>query len=319
MEYRTLGRTGLTVSYMGFGTGGGSDPLGQKSGRSREEMIRLILDVYDLGITHFDTSPGYMDSEVILGQALSQVQRDTVTVSTKIALALDDLGGEYIMKKEEVIPSVEKSLSRLKMDYVDIMLIAVANETYLDMVMNEHLPELEKCVDRGMIKFIGSSELTRADGEHAWLQAVLPTGKIDVAMAGHNMINQSAQKWVFPYCAEHNIGVFNIFTVRNVFWNIPRLKEILKDMVSRDVVNKEDVDVTVPLQWLITDSGCASLVEAAYRYAAYTKPVNSVMCGSLNIKEIRENERSFTKGPLPEEALDKLKRIFKNVEEPVGN
>jgi aryl-alcohol dehydrogenase-like predicted oxidoreductase len=304
---------------MGFGTGGGPDPLGQKSGRSRDEMIKLILDVHELGISHFDTSPGYMDSEVILGQALGRLKRDAYTVSTKIALAAGDPGQVAVMKKAEVRPAVERSLARLGLDHVDIMLMAVSDASYLDIVMNEHIPELEKCRDAGLIGFIGSSEQTRSDGNHEWLRAALPTGKLDVAMVGHNMINQSARQWVFPYCAEHNLGVFNIFTVRNVFWNLPRLREVLADMVERGVVMASDVDLERPLQWLLDEAGCKSLVEAAYRYAAYTNPVSTVMCGGLQYHEIKENVGSFAAGPLPAAAVERLRRIFSKVAEPVGN
>ena len=88
MEYRTLGRTGLKVSPLGFGTGG-LDPLGIKSGRSKEDMRRLIRHAFDRGINLFDTAPGYGDgrSERILGDALRELPREEVVVSTKIPLA----------------------------------------------------------------------------------------------------------------------------------------------------------------------------------------------------------------------------------------
>ena len=49
-----------------------------------------------------------------------------------------------------------------------------------------------------------SSEQTRSDGSHEWLKKILPAGVVDVAMVGHNMINQSAEKTIFPLCIEND-------------------------------------------------------------------------------------------------------------------
>ena len=57
MIYRTLGRTGLEMPIMGMGSGGGTDPLGQVSGKPEREIHALLHRAYDLGINFFDTSP----------------------------------------------------------------------------------------------------------------------------------------------------------------------------------------------------------------------------------------------------------------------
>ncbi len=87
MIYRRLGRTGLQMPLMGMGSGGGPDPLGQASGVPEREIHALLHRAYDLGITYFDTSPGYMESEAILGRALKPLPRDELILSTKIPLA----------------------------------------------------------------------------------------------------------------------------------------------------------------------------------------------------------------------------------------
>src|SRR3954469_11093374 len=109
MLYRTLGRTGLKISIMGMGTGGGPDPLGQKSGRPEAEMIRLLQRAYELGINFFDTAPGYMNSEIILGRALKAMSRENVIVSTKIALAGGRPGEPMkIMPAHEIEPAIDR-------------------------------------------------------------------------------------------------------------------------------------------------------------------------------------------------------------------
>ncbi len=319
MEYRILGRTGLTVSPLGFGTGGGSDPLGQESGVPEKEIHKLIHGVYDLGINYFDTSPGYMESEVILGNALKSLSRDTYVVSTKVALAGGHTDNVKVMKPKEVRESVERSLKRLRMDYVDVLLMAVASPQYYNPVMNDHLPVLEQMKQEGLFRFLGTSEQTRSDGNHAWQMKLFTEDVVDVILAGHNMINQSAQRTIFPICKKRNLGVLNVFTVRNVFWNENRLEEVIQELKDSGKISPKALPGKKPLDWIIAEGAADTLVEAAYRYACYTDPVTTVMCGSKNLKEVKENVRSIEKGDLPPSARERLSTLFGRIDVPVGN
>ena len=71
MQFRTLGKTGLKVSLVSYGSGGPSK-LGQNTGLSPAEQDRLVQRCVDLGINLFDTSEAYGDSEVILGRRISE-------------------------------------------------------------------------------------------------------------------------------------------------------------------------------------------------------------------------------------------------------
>lgn len=320
MNYRPLGNTGLRTPIMGMGTGGGPDPLGQASGIPERDIHRLLHRAFDLGITYFDTSPGYMDSEVILGKALRALPREDVVVSTKIPLAAAPPGEPIqVMTEKDITSAVDQSLRRLGMEYVDIMLIAVSDSRYFETVVQEQLPVLRKLVEAGKIRHLGSSELSRSDGTHEWLQKLLPTGLLEVAMVAHNMINQSAQKAVFPCCLEKNIGVMNVFTVRKVFGQPGRLTEVLKDLIQRGLVDPEAVNVEQPLEFLLEEENADSLIECAYRYAAYTPGVTTVLNGANSIPWLEENCANILKGPLSEKSRDRLKALFGQVAEPIGN
>jgi aryl-alcohol dehydrogenase-like predicted oxidoreductase len=224
------------------------------------------------------------------------------------------------MRPAEVGPAVEESLRRLQMDYVDVMLMAVADlPEYVETVIEDLIPELVRLKEQGKIRFIGSSEQTRSDGAHCWLQRVLSTELVDVAMVGHNMINQSAQRTVFPICIEKEIGVLNVFTVRNLYWNLKRLQEVIADLKQRGALADDAVDDENPLGWLLEDGECGSLVEAAYRYAAYTKGVTAVMCGTIDVQELKEDVEMIQKGPLSADKIERLRRTFGHIAEPIGN
>ena len=321
MEHWVLGRTGIRISALGMGTGG-HKVLGQGADKRPEaEMRQLLHRAFDLGINYFDTSPGYADggSERILGQALQDLPRDQVVISTKVALAGGHTDEVRIMRPDDVVESVEGSLRRLQIDTIDILLMAVAGPKYFDAVVTDLVPVLHRLRDRGKIRFIGSSEQSRSDGAHAWLKKILPTGLVDVAMVAHNLINQSAQRTVFPVCRERSIGVANVFAVRNLFGNPARLQEVIQDLKRRGVLSGEPVPDTEPLGWLTEDGDARSLVEAAYRYAAFTEAVTTVLCGTIDAAKLEENVAFMAKGPLAAPFINRLSRTFGHIEEPIGN
>ena len=122
MTYRHLGQSGLRVSTLGIGTGG-HDPLGQKSGRSQSEMIGLLHRAFDLGVNLFDTAPGYMESEAILGRALETLPRQEIVVSTKLGLAPAGEDNELFVSPNDVAPNIDRSLQRLGLDHIDVLLV----------------------------------------------------------------------------------------------------------------------------------------------------------------------------------------------------
>ena len=317
MTYRHLGRTGLRVSTLGMGTGG-HDPLGQKSGRPESEMIGLLHRAFDLGVNLFDTAPGYMESEAVLGRALEALPRQEIVVSTKLGLAPAGEDNELFVSPDDVAASVDRSLQRLGLDHIDVLLVT-ADLKHFRIAMDHHIPELESLKQSGKIRALGSTEWSVSDGAHQWLEQMLPTGVLDVAMVAHNMINQSAQDVVLPYCGEHDVGVFNIFTVRNLFWDPERLSEVLSDLAERGLLRRSAVEQADPLGWLVEDGIVGSLVEAAYRFCAYTPGVTTVMCGTLDVGELEQDVAFLDKGPLPPQAVHRLRETFRHVAEPIGN
>ena len=236
MTRRVLGRTGLPVSIMGMGSGG-YDPLGAASGRPDADMVRLLRRAFDLGINVFDTSPDYGGgrSERLIGEALQELPRDQVVVSTKLPLAVAPPGIPVVPARPEALaPAVESSLKRLRTDYVDVLLAAVADlPEHFGTVVEDLFPVLDRLRRQGKVRFLGSSEQTRSDGAHLWLRHLLPADLADVVMVGHNLINQSAQRSLFPACRRQDVGVLNIFTVRRVFRSAERVRQVI-DELRRD-------------------------------------------------------------------------------------
>ena len=138
-RYATLGRTGLKISDVSFGSS--SLRPGQ------EDVVRLALDS---GINYFDTAEGYTrgQSETVLGEVLKG-KRDQVVITSKVVTEAD--AGE-----EELMQRLNASLRRLQTDYIDIFMNHAIND--LDVVKNpEWHAFLAKAKEQGKIRFSGLS------------------------------------------------------------------------------------------------------------------------------------------------------------------
>lgn len=119
MKYRELGKSGLKISALGLGCMGMSHGYGAAA--DKKEMIGLIHQAIEQGITFFDTAEVYgpYTNEELVGEALEPYRKDVV-IATKCGIQMID-GKQVVIGKPEVIrSSIEGSLRRLRTDHVDL-------------------------------------------------------------------------------------------------------------------------------------------------------------------------------------------------------
>lgn len=150
VSYRTLGKTGLKVSSVGFGTGFNPKP---------EVVARAI----DLGVNYFDTARIYGDSERIFGTAIKG-KRDKILISTKT-------GGRT---KEEIFQQMELSLQALGTDYVDVYLLHAKDSP--ESVNDDMIGAMDALKKQGKARNIG---LSTHDPNNV-VDVVMKSGKLDV-------------------------------------------------------------------------------------------------------------------------------------------
>lgn len=242
MEYRILGRTGLQVSILGIGTGGPTQ-FGQKTGVPQEEINRLVGRALDLGINFFDSSAAYGESEVRLGLALEGVPRDSYFLATKFHPANKD----GVVTPEAVVDSVDRSLERLKVDYVDIMqLHGVRPHQYRESI--ERLwPTIEHLKAQGKFRFLGITETYGDDNKHAMLPEALRDDLFDSAMVGYNMLSPTPEQVVLPMCQERQVGVICMVAVRRALSRPDVLRKNVVDAKARGLIAPDALDDDDPL------------------------------------------------------------------------
>ena len=307
MEYTTLGRTGLRVSVAGLGCGGFSK-LGLGTGRSEHDAVALIRLAIDLGVNLLDTAAVYGTEEVV-GKALKGVARDSVVVCTKASRS----GGERQFTVENVLASLDGSLQRLGLDYVDVFQLHAVPPALYDHVRNEIAPALLRAKAAGKFRFLGITETSPNDPEHAMLHRALPDGIWDTAMFAFHMMHQPARQQVFPLSRAHGVGTLMMFAVRQIFARPAQLAATVKELATEGKVPAWLAESDDPLGFLVHPGGATSVIDAAYRYVRHEPGVDVVLFGTGYEAHLRSNLDSILKPPLPAADRQKLADLFSHL------
>ncbi|HEX7379843.1 MAG TPA: aldo/keto reductase [Pirellulales bacterium] len=201
MQFRPLGNTGLNLSWLSYG----ASSLGQEFRPvDLNEAIRSVHVALDLGMNFIDTSPYYGRglSECLLGVALRGVPRDRYFLGTKL--------GRYAPKHfdfspRRVVESVDLSLERLGVDYLDVILCHDIEFVEMSQIVSETLPALEKIRAQGKVRFIGVSGYPLNIFRY-----VLDRAPLDVMLSyNHYTLQNAMLADLVPYLKQKNVGIMN--------------------------------------------------------------------------------------------------------------
>jgi aryl-alcohol dehydrogenase-like predicted oxidoreductase len=266
MKNRTLGKSGLQVSAIGFGCMGLSHGYGPAT--DKQEAIKLIRRSFDLGVTFFDTAEAYgpFQNEEIVGEALAPF-RDQVVIATKFGIRLENGKQVQDSRPAQIRQSVEGSLKRLKTDYIDL---------YYQHRVDPHTPieevadTIKDIVKEGKIRHWGLSEAGVQTIRRA--HAVHPVTAIE---SEYSLWWRKPEKELMPALEELGIGFvpfsplgkgFLTGTIskdahfeKNDFRNIvPRFtaenlaaNQILIDLLNKIATEKQATPAQIALAWIL--------------------------------------------------------------------
>lgn len=322
MKFRTLGRTGLRVSLVGFGTGGPSG-FGQAQNFTQIQQTALVNKALDLGINLFDTSSMYGDSEEILGRALVGIPRDSYFLSTKwghsSSWSPQGVGGEdgpIEQDPRSLIVGVENSLKRLRTDTIDIMQFHGLRVSQYHEVVDRFGPVMKQMQEDGKIRFIGMTVRFIADPQFEAASLALKSHPDlwDTIMIKYGILNQFANKEVLPLALANGTGVMNMAAVR---YKLPRadlLEEQIDDWKKRGLLATEDVPERNPLGWLVRGD-VTSVVSAGYKFAADHPAISTVLTGTAHIDHLEQNVMALEQPHLSRKDKHRLVKLFGDIAE----
>jgi aryl-alcohol dehydrogenase-like predicted oxidoreductase len=201
--HRRLGRSGLTVSPLGFGAFkiGRNEGIKYAQGYDLPDeaaATRLLNAVLDLGINYLDTAPAYGLSEQRIGQALAQ-RRGEYVLSTKVGETRAAGRSTYDFSSGALRASVERSLRRLGTDALDLVLIHSDGNDLAILDGTDAVPTLTMLRSEGLVRAIGLSART-VEGARAALAWA------DTLMLEYHLDDRSAAD-VISEAAAANVGV----------------------------------------------------------------------------------------------------------------
>jgi aryl-alcohol dehydrogenase-like predicted oxidoreductase len=209
MAHRRLGDSGLVVSVVGLGC--------NNFGRRIDiDATRAVVDAaVDEGVTLFDTSDSYGESETFLGEAL-RGRRDDVVLATKFG---SDLGGRLGAdwgargSRRYIRRAVESSLTRLQTDWIDLYQLHFPDPAT---PIEETLAALDELVHEGKVRYIGSSnyaawQVTEAD----WIARTSGGARFVSAQNHYSLLERDVERELVPACLAHGVGLLPYFPLAN--------------------------------------------------------------------------------------------------------
>ncbi|HEX7083526.1 MAG TPA: aldo/keto reductase [Gaiellaceae bacterium] len=312
MRYRTLGRTGIEVSELGYGAWG----IGQTMwvGADDGESLQALRRAFELGVTFVDTALAYGNghSEELVGRSVREAA-ETVRVATKMPPKNMQWPAQAGVRAEEAFPAdwvvscTERSLRNLGLDTIDVQQMHVWSDEWVD--QGDWLEAIERLKADGKIRFFGVSI---NDHEPANAIRLVESGLVDTVQVIYNIFDQSPEDELFAAAQEANVGVI----VR-----VPFDEGALTGRVTPDTEFPEGdfrneyfggdrkVEVWERVQAIARGLAIATpeLPEYALRFCLSHPAVSTVIAGMRTVRNVESNAAAVDNGPLSERELETLR------------
>jgi aryl-alcohol dehydrogenase-like predicted oxidoreductase len=327
MNYRTIGKTGLRVSEVGFGCGNNAVLMVKAS---YEDQLQAVRHALDLGINYFDTAFAYGlgKSEENLGRILNQLKTPAV-ISTKIRLDADALTDLKAATQREV----EAGLRRLQRDSVDLIQLHTRVVTgrqpdqRFGMTPGEILGRsgvlegLKAMRDKGKVGYFGFTGL----GDPAALHEVVDSGAFHSFQAYYNLLNPSAGHPVAPGFSALDYGllidraaargmgvaVIRVLAAGALTSNPGAGGGSTPEPLSKGSEYSLDVQRAEKLKAALALDG-KGLTQAAIRFGLMNPKVSTVLVGFSNTAHIDEAVACSGAPPLSDEEMAKIEKLWQS-------
>jgi len=312
MNYRTLGRTGIEVSEVGYGAWGigGSQWLGAEDDESLEALNRAI----DLGLTFVDTALAYGrgHSETLVGQVVRE-RDEWIRVASKVPPKNQIWPAPAGVDPEEAFPDewvrrcTRRSLDNSKLELLDVQQLHVWQDEWVG--RGSWLEGVQALKDEGLI---GSFGVSINDHQPANAVKLIESGVVDTVQVIYNVFDQTPEDELFGVCEAHDVGVI----VR-----VPFDEGALTGAIGPDTEFPEGdfrndyfrgdrkVQVAERVDALVEDLGISrsELPEIALRFVLSHPAVSTVIPGMRSVRNAEANCAVGDGQALPEGMLTKLR------------
>jgi len=313
MEYRALGRTGITVSQFTLG----AMMFGAMGNQDHQDCVRIVHRALDAGITTINTADGYSagQSEEILGQALTGGRRDEVVLTVKFGVKLDGNPNHGGGSRRWITQAIEGSLRRLQTSHIDIYELGAPDP---DTDLDETLDALTGLVAAGKIRSFGTSKMPPSQIAEARAQSERRGhGVFRTEEAPYSILNRVLEYDLLPTCARLGVGVLAFGPLAGG-WLSGRYRTGQPVAASGPRSHRPQMDAEAPgnaaklaaadALGALADDSDLTLVQLATAWAAAHPAVSSVLIGPRTIDQL-EGYLAADGVELSGEVLDRIDEI----------
>jgi aryl-alcohol dehydrogenase-like predicted oxidoreductase len=307
MDFTRLGNSGLVVSRLGLGCNNFAWRRLDKAA-----SIPVLRGALEAGVTLFDTSDSYGDSEEAVGEAL-EGHRDEVVLATKFGSDLSGaLGPDWGARgsRRYVRKAVERSLRRLRTDHIDLYQLHRPDPLT---PIQETLSALNELVGEGKIRYIGSSNFAGwqvADAE--WTARTHHLERFISAQNNYNLIERDIEADVVPACEAFGIGILPFFPLASGLLTGKYTRGEAAPKGTRYgewgmAASDEKFDVVEKLQAFAAERD-VEVLDVAMGGLAAQPAVASVIAGATSVAQIQRNAEAVAWTPTAADlrALDEI-------------
>jgi aryl-alcohol dehydrogenase-like predicted oxidoreductase len=290
MKKVRFGRTGLEVSPLGFGAA----PIGFLE-TEQSTVTNILNTLLDAGANAFDTAAMYQGSEELIGRAIGHRRSECVLIS-KCGTEVKHAKGKA-WSAELIRNTVDAALKRLRTDVVDVMLLHSCDLATLK--KGEALGEMVRAREAGKIRFAGYS----GDNEAvAWAAQQADVAVVEMSVS---IVDQANIDKGLPVAREHDVGVIAKRPIGNSCWRpLSEFEKFYPDYVRPYAERVQKVGLRRE------EFGIDDWAELALRFTLSQEGVHTAIIGTTNPNNARANIAAAEKGPLPAEAVRKIREAF---------
>ena len=287
MKYRKLGKSGLEVSVVGLGTNNFGGRL------DYENTNKVISQALDVGINLIDTSNSYGAnlSEEYIGRSL-EGRRETAVIATKVSSRMSEGANQAGNSRKHIMDQVDKSLSRLKTDYIDLYQIHWWDS---GTPIEETLRTLDDLSRLGKIRYFGCSNFTAWQAcESIWTSKHLSIRSFVSVQPHYSMLHRKVEEELIPFCEKYDLGVLPYYPLANGFLTgkykkgkpVPSGSRLQSD--DRGIFTDENFEFLENLRSFGKERS-KSVLDLAFAWLLKRGVVSSVIAGATTVKQVISN------------------------------
>jgi aryl-alcohol dehydrogenase-like predicted oxidoreductase len=295
MDYVRLGSSGLRVSRICLGCmsfGSGADWMLPEAA-----SFAIVRRSLELGINFFDTADVYSagESELILGKALTAfgVKRDDAVVATKVFQAVGPGPNQRGLSRKHIMESIDGSLSRLGMDYVDLYQIHRFDR---DTPIEETLEALTDLIKIGKVRYIGASTMAAYQLAKMLYRAdQLHLARFISMQNNYSLLYREEEREVIPLCREEGVGLIPYSPIGGGLLAGSRRTQTVRSNspMARNRFNRKADEAVIDAVAAVATKRGIGAAEIAVAWLLAQPGVNSPIVGATKVSHLDDSVKAL--------------------------